>query len=50
MKWKYFFCAALFAGTLLIVKGAPAIPVLSGVALAAAMNWLLGRTSIHRGV
>ena len=39
-SWGYFFAAAFFATYLLLSNGAPLLPVLAGVAVAALSMWL----------
>jgi hypothetical protein len=38
-KWQYFIGACILAGGLLIKAGAPLVPVVLGVALAAFLTW-----------
>ena len=39
MKWKYFCGACLVVGAALLKAGAPAFPVIAGIALAAVWNF-----------
>ena len=39
MRWKYFAGSCILAGGLLIKFGAPLVPVVLGMALAAGVNW-----------
>src|SRR5205807_1447799 len=38
-KWKYFIGSCILAGGLLIKLGAPIVPVVTGIAVAAAVTW-----------
>ena len=39
MKWKFFIGSCILAGGLMIKFGAPIIPVVLGIALAAVISW-----------
>ena len=39
-SWYYFFAAVFFASYLLLSNGAPFLPVIAGVAIAAVSMWL----------
>jgi hypothetical protein len=43
MSWKFFIGASILATGLLIKVGAPLVPVVMGVAMAAGFNWLRER-------
>ena len=45
MSWKYFLGASILATGLLIKVGAPLVPLVLGISMAAFCNWLLQRRS-----
>ncbi len=48
MSWKYFCGACLVVGAALLKAGAPLIAIVSGVALAAIINFLRSRAGSAR--
>ena len=45
MSWKYFLGASILATGLLIKVGAPLVPLVLGISMAAFCNWQLHRRS-----